>query len=233
MPLVIYKRSNRTHAVLPITLKTSTSLIIALIYLQILYLVSFLSKPFWSSAREFPPYKRNIERWERSIIDIIIAIVPFSNYRSPNPSAVLQSDLLLPGHRSHNTTYSSTSHVNLDGIPLMPPKAASSAFVYPLTLPQCYPEMAIERLTPVMAMTERSELKLDLKGGGIGTGTGIATATASGSTITKPGPVVDRYGRNGDPIYDTVKKPVTVTGSVSRKNKMKILVFNLCTKFII
>ncbi|KAJ5281110.1 hypothetical protein N7478_006482 [Penicillium angulare] len=208
MPLVIYKRSNRTHAVLPINLKITTSLIISLIYLQILYLVSFLAKPFWSSAGEFPPFKHNIERWERTIIDIIIAIVPFSNYRSPNPSAILHSDALL--HRSHNTTYSTASHVNLDGIPLMPPKAASSAFVYPVTIPQCYPGTAIEGMTPVMAMTERSDLKLDLKGGGIG------TATAPGSTITKPGPVMDRYGRNGDPVYETVKKPVPGSGSKSR-----------------
>lgn len=92
----------------------------------------------------------------------------------------------------------------------MPPKAASSAFVYPVTLPQCYPEMAIERMTPVVAMTERSDLKLDLKGGG------IVTATTSGSTMTKPGPVMDRYGRNGDPVYDTVKKPVPGSGSRSR-----------------
>ncbi|KAJ6171278.1 hypothetical protein N7470_000345 [Penicillium chermesinum] len=85
MPLVTYKPSPGTHAVLPITLWTTCSLILALCYLQTIYFISFLARPCWTSPREFPPFQHSIEHAERLTVDIILSIVPFARYHSPPP----------------------------------------------------------------------------------------------------------------------------------------------------
>ncbi|KAJ5729881.1 uncharacterized protein N7483_004389 [Penicillium malachiteum] len=190
MPLVVYKRANRTHANLPITLTTTIALIFALLYLQVLYAISYFARPFWSSSREFPPYRHNIEAWEKRIIDLILTIVPFSNYRSPNPSSVLHPDGL--GHRAQVTSYASSTHVAIDGFPGVPQKAVAAAYTSGPPMPQCYPETAIERMTPTQAHAHRSDLKL-------------GNASTTGSVITKPSAVIDRYGKNGISTYDSVK----------------------------
>ncbi|KAJ5706914.1 hypothetical protein N7488_006715 [Penicillium malachiteum] len=193
MPLVVYKRANRTHANLPITLTTTIALIFALLYLQVLYLISWVARPFWSSSREFPPYRNNIEAWEKRIIDLILTIVPFSNYRSPNASSVLHPDAL--SHRAQVVSYASSSHLTIDGLPGVPQKPVAT-FTSGPSMPQCYPETAIERMTPTQARAHRSDLKL-------------GHASTTGSVITKPSAVIDRYGKNGITTYDTVKNPST------------------------
>ncbi|KAJ6014522.1 hypothetical protein N7540_009113 [Penicillium herquei] len=194
MPLVVYKRANRTHANLPITLTTTIALIFALLYLQVLYVVSYSSRPFWSSTREFPPYRHNIEAWEKRIIDLILTIVPFSNYRSPNSSSVLHPDGL--SHRAQVASYAFSSHTVIDYLPGAPQKAVAAAHRSGHSMPQCYPETAIERMTPTQAHAHRSDLKL-------------GHASTTGTVITKPSAVIDRYGKNGISTYDTVKNPST------------------------
>ncbi|KAJ5659627.1 hypothetical protein N7507_006078 [Penicillium longicatenatum] len=179
MPLVIYKRSNRTHAVLPVTLRTTNSLIITLIHLQFLYLISYIARPLCSSAQEFPPFKYNIERTEKRIIDLIISIIPFSNYRSPNPSTILHPELL--NRRSQPGAYAFASRLTIDGVPNMP-QPPSTAFKTPPTMPQCYPETALERMP-----SHQSDSKL-------------------GVAINKPSAVVDRYAKANAAMYDTAVK---------------------------
>ncbi|KAJ6017535.1 hypothetical protein N7451_000914 [Penicillium sp. IBT 35674x] len=182
MPLVVYKQSKRTHAVLPVTLTTTNSLIIALIYLQFLYLTSYIARPFCSSAKEFPPFKYKIERTEKRVVDLILSILPFSNYRSPNPSSILQHEPLSQRPQSGGA-YTSTSRLTPDGVPNMP-QPPSSAFTTPPTMPQCYPETAIER------MPSRQP----------------ADPNLGRLAINKPSTVVDRYTKPNAPIYDTAVK---------------------------
>ncbi|KAJ5569975.1 uncharacterized protein N7459_009405 [Penicillium hispanicum] len=137
MPLVVPKRSSRTHPVLPITLTITTSLVIALCYLQLLYGVSYLARPFWSRRREFPPFRSVIERWERLAIDIIMGIVPSPIYRSPTPT--LTSTL----HEDSQGYRISSIHVSRASWSQSNP----SAFSVPPNMPQCYPETAAERNT--------------------------------------------------------------------------------------
>lgn len=191
MPLAIYRRSSRNHANLPITLSTALSLIFALTCLQLLYLVSYVARPFWSSSGEFPPFKHHIERWEKRIIDLILDIVPVTNYRSPNPSSILHPDSL--SNRAQATSYESSTHLPVI-TPVIPQKAASSVFPTPPSMPQCYPESAVERLSAAQREFRH--------GHGLGSGSG------SGSGISKPSAVIDRYSKSGLPAHDTVKKPI-------------------------
>ncbi|KAJ5809977.1 uncharacterized protein N7503_002195 [Penicillium pulvis] len=186
MPLVVYKQSKRTHAVLPVALTTTNSLIITLIYLQFLYLVSYIARPFCSSAQEFPPFKYQIERTEKRVIDLIFSIVPFSNYRSPNPSTILQHQPLSQRSNSGGA-YPSTSRLTIDGVPNMP-QPPSTAFTTPPIMPQCYPETAIERMP--------SRQSIDPKLG-------------VGAPINKPSAVADRYAKTDVPIYEIAVKRIS------------------------
>ncbi|KAJ5892418.1 hypothetical protein N7504_009109 [Penicillium tannophilum] len=186
MPLVVYKRSKRTHAVLPVTLTTTNSLIITLIYLQFLYLISYIVRPFCSSAKEFPPFKYKIERTEKQVIDLILSIVPFSNYHSPNPSTILQHEPLSQRSNSGGA-YTSTSRNTIDGVPNMP-QPPSTAFTTPPIMPQCYPETAIERMP--------SRQPADPKFG-------------VGAAINKPNAAVDRYIKPNVLIYDIAVKRIS------------------------
>ncbi|CAI7615024.1 unnamed protein product [Penicillium bialowiezense] len=66
----------------PISLWTTTRLIGALIYLQILYGIAYLRRPFSSSHREFPPLNKNIDEIEKVISNIILDLVPLTAYSS-------------------------------------------------------------------------------------------------------------------------------------------------------
>ena len=141
MPLIVPKRIHRSHAVLPITFATTTSLVLALCYLQLIYLVSHLLRPIWSSHRDFPPLRQNIERVEKLVVDLIMGIVPSSTYRSPAPTGLIHEEPL--GHRIASAVHSYTSRAALDNAPH--PRAG---FITPPNLPQCYPENALERTMP-------------------------------------------------------------------------------------
>lgn len=193
MPLAIYRRSSRNHANLPITRSTALSLIFALTCLQLLYMVSYVARPFWSSSGEFPPFKHHIERWEKKIIDLILEIVPVTNYRSPNPSSILHPDSL--SNRAQATSYESSTHLAIN-TPVIPQKAASSVFPIPPSMPQCYPESAMERLSAAQREFRH------------GQGLGSVSGSGSGSGLSKPNAILDRYNKNGLPAYDTVKKPI-------------------------
>ncbi|KAJ5777895.1 hypothetical protein N7520_001141 [Penicillium odoratum] len=173
MPLVIYKRSNRTHAVFPVTLTTTNSLVTSLIYLQFLYLISYIARPLASSAQELPPFKYHIERTEKRVIDLIISIVPFSNYRSPNPSTNLHH---ATNNRTQLAAYTSASHLTIDD-PM--PRPPSTAFTTPPTMPQCHPERTLERLS-----SHSQDPKI-------------------GTPIRKPAAVVDEFSKNNVSMYDT------------------------------
>ncbi|CAG7915983.1 unnamed protein product [Penicillium olsonii] len=67
----------------PLTLRTTFHLIGDLIYLQILYAISYLAQPFASSAhRELPPLNKTIHRKEVEISNIILGVVPLTAYSS-------------------------------------------------------------------------------------------------------------------------------------------------------
>ncbi|KAJ5172948.1 hypothetical protein N7492_005541 [Penicillium capsulatum] len=141
MPLIIPKRNKRSHAILPITLATTASLVIALCYLQLIYLVSYVLRPLWSSHRDFPPLRRTIERVEKLIIDLILRIVPFASYRSPAPTGLFHEEPL--GHQIGSGAHLYSSRVTLSGVPDNP-----AAFTPLPNLPQCYPGTAPERTMP-------------------------------------------------------------------------------------
>ncbi|KAJ5638052.1 hypothetical protein N7490_007931 [Penicillium lividum] len=176
MPLVIYKQSNRTHAVLPVTLTTTNSLITTLIYLQFLYLISYIARPLASSVQELPPFKYNIERTEKRVIDLIISIVPFSNSRSPNPSTILHHAV---NNRAQSAAYTSASHLTIDGSMPQPP---STAFTTPSTMTQCYPKRTLERLSS------------------------LSQGPKIGTPIRNPTAVIDECSKNNVSMYDTAIK---------------------------
>ncbi|KAJ5935533.1 hypothetical protein N7466_005080 [Penicillium verhagenii] len=196
MPLVIYKRSGRTHAVLPVTPRTTNSLIITLIYLQFLYCISFIARPLWSSAQEFPPFKYGIERTEKRVIDLILTIVPFSNYRSPNPSTTLRHS-----QSAQSAAYTSESRLTSDVFPNMLQQPVT-AYTTPPTMPQCYPETALER-THSPTQPQVPDPKYSPR---LAAGVGGSAAASAGKAGTNAHTVVDRYAKNNVPTYDTAVK---------------------------
>ncbi|KAJ5532685.1 hypothetical protein N7494_009237 [Penicillium frequentans] len=201
MPLVVYKRSKRTHAVLPVTLSTTNFLIITLVYLQFLYLISYITRPFCSSAKEFPPFKYRIERTEKRVIDLILSIVPFSNYRSPNPSTTLHHEPLSQRSNSGGAN-THTSRLTIDGVPNMP-QPPSTAFTTPPIMPQCYPETAIER----MPSRQPTDPMFGL-----------------GAAINKPSAAVDRCAKTEVPIYEIAVK------RISPPNRTRVAVSGIADK---
>lgn len=69
-------------AVFPISLLKTICLIGSLSWLQLLYAVSYLARPFWNTRREFPPFNGAIYRTETSITNAILGPVPLSAYTS-------------------------------------------------------------------------------------------------------------------------------------------------------
>ncbi|KAJ5476616.1 hypothetical protein N7475_002345 [Penicillium sp. IBT 31633x] len=68
--------------VFPISLLKTIGLISILIYLQILYAVSNLARPFRNSRREFPPFNKAIVRAETSITNAVLGAVQLSAFSS-------------------------------------------------------------------------------------------------------------------------------------------------------
>lgn len=66
----------------PISLLKTICLIGSLSWLQLLYAVSYLARPFWNTRREFPPFNKAINRTETSIINAVLGPVPLSAYTS-------------------------------------------------------------------------------------------------------------------------------------------------------
>ncbi|OGE55663.1 hypothetical protein PENARI_c004G05125 [Penicillium arizonense] len=66
----------------PIPLPRALYLIGALVYLQLLYLISHIARPLSNSRREFPPFSQHIDRVEAAIINSIIGAIPLSTYNS-------------------------------------------------------------------------------------------------------------------------------------------------------
>ncbi|KAJ5203275.1 hypothetical protein N7449_005354 [Penicillium cf. viridicatum] len=60
----------------PISLLKAICLIGSLSWLQLLYAASYLTRPFWNTRREFPPFNKAISRTETSIINAILGPVP-------------------------------------------------------------------------------------------------------------------------------------------------------------
>ncbi|KAJ5574746.1 hypothetical protein N7450_008645 [Penicillium hetheringtonii] len=122
-----------THANLPISLWKTLSLTLALFYLQLIYAISFIARPFWSSNLDFPPFRQTIERAETFVIDIILDIVPTSQYRSPAPTNINDDAIgrrsLLAFQRPIPLTETSPRVVTNASVPTVPPK-----------MPQCYPK---------------------------------------------------------------------------------------------
>ncbi|KAJ9490856.1 hypothetical protein VN97_g2392 [Penicillium thymicola] len=69
-------------AVFPISLLRTICLIGSLSWLQLLYGVAYLVRPFWNTRREFPPFNKAINRTEKSIINTFFGPVPLSAYTS-------------------------------------------------------------------------------------------------------------------------------------------------------
>jgi hypothetical protein len=66
----------------PLKLTTAVRLIGSLLYLQLLYAISHLAKPFWNYGREFPPFNKTIDQTETSISNAILGIAPLTAYSS-------------------------------------------------------------------------------------------------------------------------------------------------------
>ncbi|KAJ6099602.1 hypothetical protein N7467_001137 [Penicillium canescens] len=66
----------------PIPLPKALYLIGALVYLQLLYLISHIARPLSNSRRKFPPFRQRIDRVEAAIINSIIGAIPLSTYSS-------------------------------------------------------------------------------------------------------------------------------------------------------
>jgi hypothetical protein len=70
------------QGVFPLGLMKTISLIGTLIYLQLLYAISYLAKPFWNYSRGFPPFNEIIYQTETSISNAILGAVPLTAYSS-------------------------------------------------------------------------------------------------------------------------------------------------------
>lgn len=138
MPLMAQTRSSRPQPILPISFSVAMSLVIALSYLQVLYGVSYLVRPFWGQDREFPPFKSTIVRWERVAVELILCILPLPSCGSHSltPTSTLYEDL--PAHR---ITSIHTSRVSFNEL-----RSGPSGMSEPHSMPQCYPETSAERL---------------------------------------------------------------------------------------
>jgi hypothetical protein len=181
MPL-IGRHVSHTHANLPISLWSTISLTFALSYLQIIYAISFIARPFWSSNLDFPPFRQTIESAETFAINIILEIVPTSKYRSPAPTNFI-NDFTSRRHplslNRSNPMIGTSPHVATN----------ASVHIIPPQMPQCYPEPRISISHPSPQQKE------------------VQTETMR-STHTER---FDKIGDSGDSIYGTAKKVTTST----------------------
>ncbi|KAJ5504061.1 hypothetical protein N7463_006935 [Penicillium fimorum] len=76
-----------TTGVFPISLSKTIFLIHLLSWLQLLYAISYLARPFWNTRREFPPFNTAIDRTETRIINTLLSAVPLSAYSSAKVAA--------------------------------------------------------------------------------------------------------------------------------------------------
>ena len=136
MPLIVPNRNTYSHANLPIALLTTLALVTALLYLQLMYGISWLLRPFYNSSQEFPPLRRTIERTEKLTVNIILSIVPTSFYRSPPVSDFLhmQEDSVHHVMSGPRYAYENPSHT----------LHSQPTTVVPLL--QCYPKNSVERM---------------------------------------------------------------------------------------
>ncbi|KAJ5744402.1 hypothetical protein N7533_009272 [Penicillium manginii] len=131
MPL-IGRHVSHTHANLPISLWSTISLTFALSYLQIVYAISFIARPFWSSNLDFPPFRQAIESAEIFAINIILDIVPTSKYRSPAPTNFIDDATRRPplSLNRPSPVIGTSPHV----------VTGATVHAVPPHMPQCYPE---------------------------------------------------------------------------------------------
>ncbi|KAF3388856.1 hypothetical protein F1880_004278 [Penicillium rolfsii] len=116
--------------ILPISFRTSISLIFFLFYLQFLYATSCILRPFWPSNHDPRPLKIAIKRIERRVIDFILEILPPPIYRSPVPS----SAFLHEESQSHqSTTAHCASHLGFYRVRSAVPRVVEIA-----EIPQVY-----------------------------------------------------------------------------------------------
>ncbi|KAJ5823475.1 hypothetical protein N7447_005815 [Penicillium robsamsonii] len=73
--------------VFPVSLSKTIFLIRLLSWLQLLYAISYLARPFWNTRREFPPLNKAIDRTETRIISSLLGAVPLSAYSSATATA--------------------------------------------------------------------------------------------------------------------------------------------------
>ncbi|KAJ5190462.1 uncharacterized protein N7498_009447 [Penicillium cinerascens] len=141
MPLIVPKRNTYSHVNLPIALFTTVALVTALLYLQLVYGISWLLRPFYNSSQEFPPLRRTIERTEKLTVNIILSIVPTSFYRSPPVSDFfhMHEDSALRVMSGPRYAYENPSHT----------QQSQPTTVIPATLLQCYPENSVERMDAI------------------------------------------------------------------------------------
>jgi hypothetical protein len=134
MPLIYSRRTSQSHANLPIAFFTALALIAALLYLQLLYAMSWILRPFYNSSQEFPPLRHPIEKAEKLTVNIILGIVPTSFYRSPPVSDTLHM------HENSANRISSAPRYAQE-----PASYTQSTTIFPAPLPLCYPESSMER----------------------------------------------------------------------------------------
>ncbi|KAJ5898934.1 hypothetical protein N7495_003678 [Penicillium taxi] len=129
MPLLVYKRPSRSHmlVILPISLVTTLTLIVALCYLQVLYAACFIARSFRASPKEFPPFKSTIERAEKWTVNIILRVIPSASHPRASASPQQQEPLYGPDF----TIWNSRSGPNI-------PAPQANGFATPPDLPQYY-----------------------------------------------------------------------------------------------
>jgi hypothetical protein len=143
MALTYSTHTSLARHVLPISFRTSISLVFFLFCLQFLYAISFILSPFWPLKYGPRPFKNAIKRTETRVIDLIVEILPPPIYRSPVPSsAFLHEDAF--SRRSTNAH--SASHLGFYRVRSALPRVVDLA-----ELPQVYRPGAVGRsLSPSM-----------------------------------------------------------------------------------
>lgn len=137
MALMYSNHTPLARHILPISFRTSISLVFFLFYLQFLYAISFILRPFWPSKYGIRPFKNAIKRTETRVIGIILEILPPPIYRSPVPSsAFLHEDL--SSHQS--TTAHCASHLGFHRVRSALPRVVELG-----EIPQVYHPGAVGR----------------------------------------------------------------------------------------
>ncbi|CAI7660429.1 unnamed protein product [Penicillium pancosmium] len=181
MPL-IGRHVSHTHANLPISLWSTISLTFALSYLQIIYAISFIARPFWSSNLDFPPFRQTIESAETFAINIILEIVPTSKYRSPAPTNFINDS----ASRRHPLSLNRSNPMKKTSQPVA---TSASVHIVPPQTPQCCPEARISISHPSPQQKE------------------VQTETMRSTHPER----FNKIGDSGASIYGTAKKVTTST----------------------